>query len=846
MVDPIPSVPPVLQRRYAVERELGRGGMGTVYLAHDRKHGRPVAIKVLPPDLAAALGPEQFLREIGIAARLSHPHILPLHDSGQAGGILFYVMPFIEGESLRQRLERPPALPVEQALAIAREVADALAYAHSQGVIHRDVKPGNILLHQGHALLGDFGVARMQGDGPITDSGMPIGTAAYASPEQAAGSRLVDQRSDVYGLGCVLYEMLAGPEANVQDLLQRRFAEPLPRLGRLRPGVPQWVEGCVDQALAPHPDQRCTVAELRDRLAGPIAATGRVDAAVAARARNDSRRRRLLWMGSGATGVALIGAAVAFLPGRGENLDPKRVVVAGFDNRTGDSTQAPIGDIATDYIARGLAETRLLHEVYDLRAVARESGEPPRTGPGPGRELGRQVGAGTVLWGSYYRDRDSLHFESELVDASSGRVILSLKPAVGPLDDPVQAVETLRQRVMGAFTAVFQSAGFEPWEAASVPPTYEAYQEMLAGAAAAWAFDNEEAARHYRRAAELDSSYVGPKAALALVLEESGDCRGTDSIARLLEPVRGQLLPVDRGSLDWATAQCRGDLDGAVEASRAVVAAAPASVGSRILGAVMALEAFRPHDALRFLQPLAAKRHQLTGTPAAMYGDLLHMAYHMAGDYGRELREGGGGSALAALGRLDAAQALLDAQLSGTESDADSQGALCLALEVRAHGHPREALDMVRRVSAWHAAHPDVDPVPDGKIPCLWLLLSTRYYAGDSATARAEYERVLARDSANLEAWAGLGALAARSGDQAAASRIDRGLAARTDRRGMATYDRARIAAILDDRDRAVSLLTQAFQEGLRGRMSVHLDPDFESLRQYAPYQAITRLRDEE
>ena len=154
---------------------------------------------------------------------------------------------------------------------------------------------------------------------------------------------------------------------------------------------------------------------------------------------------------------------------------------------------------------------------------------------------------------------------------------------------------------------------------------------------------------------------------------------------------------------------------------------------------------------------------------------------------------------------------------------------------------------MVRRVSGWFAAHPSVDPVPEGKIPCLWLLLSSRYYDTDnSAEARAEYQRALVRDSTNREAWAGLGALAARSGDRATVSRIDRWLAKRTDTRGMAAYDRARIAAILGDRDRAVSLLTQAFQQGLRGRMSVHLDPDFESLRQYAPYQAITRLRDEE
>jgi len=178
--------------------------MGTVYLAVDRKHGRRVAIKVLPPDVAAALGPERFLREIGIVARLSHPNILPLHDSGQAGGLLYYVMPYVEGGSLRRRLDGA-SLQVPEALAIGREVADALAHAHAHGVIHRDVKPDNILLHEGQALLADFGVARAVGDGEITDSGLPLGTAAYASPEQAAGSRLVDQRSDVYSLGCVLW-----------------------------------------------------------------------------------------------------------------------------------------------------------------------------------------------------------------------------------------------------------------------------------------------------------------------------------------------------------------------------------------------------------------------------------------------------------------------------------------------------------------------------------------------------------------------------------------------------------------------------------------------------------------
>ena len=278
-----------LGRRYAIERELGRGGMGTVYLALDRRHGRPVALKVLPPDVAEALGPERFLREIGIVARLSHPNILPLYDSGRAGGRLYYVLPYIGGGSLADRLGQGPPIPVTEAVTLAREIADALAHAHAHGVIHRDVKPDNILLHEGHALLADFGVARAAGDGLRTDSGLAVGTAAYASPEQAAGSRGLDERSDVYGLGCVLYEMLAGPAPRGRDLLARRFTEPLPPPTVLRGEVPSWLDGVVGQALAARPDQRYpTAAAFRDALATPA---GAADTGPTSGRRRHTRRR---------------------------------------------------------------------------------------------------------------------------------------------------------------------------------------------------------------------------------------------------------------------------------------------------------------------------------------------------------------------------------------------------------------------------------------------------------------------------------------------------------------------------------------------------------------------------
>jgi serine/threonine-protein kinase len=332
MSDPILRLNAALEGRYAVDRRLGEGGMATVYLAHDLRHDRPVAIKVLKPELAAVLGAERFLSEIKTTANLQHPHILPLHDSGEADGFLFYVMPYVEGESLREKLDRETQLPIDEAVAVTRKVASALQAAHDQGVVHRDIKPANILMASGEPLVADFGIAlavQQAGGGRLTETGLSLGTPHYMSPEQATAERAPDARSDVYSLGCVLYEMLTGEPPftgpTAQAIVARLLsADPAP-VTEIRKTVPPHVAGAALTALQKLPaDRFASTAELARALAeeGSFASGGHPTATDASRGAGSSRTGTLLPWAIAA--VAVLGLAATLLTrGSSEEAEPR-------------------------------------------------------------------------------------------------------------------------------------------------------------------------------------------------------------------------------------------------------------------------------------------------------------------------------------------------------------------------------------------------------------------------------------------------------------------------------------------------------------------------------------------
>ena len=446
------SIPQHLQAaladRYALERELGRGGMATVFLAQDIKHDRVVALKVLHPELAAALGPDRFLREIKMAARLNHPHILPLFDSGEASGWLYYVMPYVEGESLRQRLDREKKLPYAEAAQLVSSIGSALDYAHRQNIVHRDIKPENVMLHEGVPMVMDFGIAKAVsaagGDTLLTQTGMMVGTPAYVSPEQAAGEREIDGRSDQYSLACMLFEMLSGNRpftgTTAQAVLAKRFTETAPTLKSVSVRVTDSVEKAMARALAKEPAERFDTVISFVHAVAPEARRGN---------------------GAGRTGGAELSQST------------KSVAVLPFTNMSADAEN--------EYFTDGIAEEIInaLSKIQALRVTSRTSSFAFKGKTEDIREIGNKLEVGTILEGSVRKAGNKLRIQAQLISVADGYQLWSERYD-RELEDVFAIQDDIAQNIAKALRIVLTEREREVIE--QVPTTnLEAYDYYLRG-----------------------------------------------------------------------------------------------------------------------------------------------------------------------------------------------------------------------------------------------------------------------------------------------------------------------------------------------------------------------------
>jgi eukaryotic-like serine/threonine-protein kinase len=631
MVDPLATLREALTERYALERELGRGGMATVWLARDLKHDRPVALKVLHPELAASLGPERFQREIRLAARLQHPHILTVLDSGDAGGQLWFTMPYVEGESLRARLRRERQLPVEDALRVAREAAQALQYAHDQGVIHRDIKPENLLLtRDGNTLVADFGIARAlgaAGDDRLTETGLVVGTPAYMSPEQAAGDRGLDTRTDVYSLGVVLYELLVGQPpytgATTQALMVKRLTEPAPSVRAVRPNVPEGVDLAIRKALAQVPADRFdSAAELARALipqattvaapSGPTLTTAPQPPSSAAAARSH-RHRSVALLGLG----FLLGLGVLFglLRRHGSAVDDaggvKRLAVLPFDN-LGSAEDEYFADGVTDEIRAKLAGVTGL-QVTASRSAAeyKKSGKDLAT---IARELGVDyLLVGKVRWEKGEPGKSRVRVSPELIQVATGSTRWE-QPFEASLTDVFKVQADVAGQVARALDVAL---GAPQRQAIAERPTASAaaYDAYLKGEAASQNLGTGEprqlgqAITYYEQAVALDSAFAQAWAALSransLLYVNSTPSPERAQRAREAAERALQLTPNHfRGHLalgDYFSAVPPLDYDRALREYEAGLRLAPNDVDLLASSALMELSTGRWEEALQHL-----------------------------------------------------------------------------------------------------------------------------------------------------------------------------------------------------------------------------------------------------
>jgi tetratricopeptide (TPR) repeat protein len=746
------------------------------------------------------------------------------------------------------------------------DVADALTYAHSLGVIHRDIKPENILLSGKHAIVADFGIARalaLASAQPLTQTGAPIGTPAYMSPEQIKSSETADGRSDVYSLGCVVYELLAGRPpfhgTTVQALMHQHVNEVVPELDQIRSGLPRTVSQALATALAKLPEDRFdTPADFARALTGSLSPQARSTKRV--------RWRQLLVVAAAAVTIGVV-VTRGFLQQVTET--QRRVVVAALENQTGDPSLDPIGSMASHWITEGLQRSGVAEVVPTPTAMQAASfvaivrDNDPTVDPV--RAMADETGAGIVISGVYFRETDAVQFHVQITDAKEAKVLTTLDPVTVPIDSASQALEPIRERVVGFLATYFDERLPRSQNIATSPPTFEAYRVFKEGMERYTSREYSDALPLLREAANLDSSFNAPLVYLAMTHEVLFQFSQVDSVLTRLAERSEQLTDYERHYVDFLRSELDGDLERALRALRSAVEVAPRSRATYNWGAT-AIRVNRPREALDALLSLDPERGPMRGF--FMYWWMLTEAYHLVGEHEKELQAarrarvllpghpygpGLEAEALVALGRLEEVDSLLrnltlPSHWYWTVGRTWSE----TAEEFRAHGHDDEAREWFTRSVEWMDARPSEERSSQVH---RWLYGWNLFNLGNYDGARQVFESLLhdlprisgtddyAQVPTLVHFTGRLGVIAARSGRLEEADSISQVLADMDVpyQRGLQALYRAYIEAALGNRPTAVSLLRQSFDEGQDMGRWFHRDPDLKPLHGYGPFEDLAR-----
>lgn len=798
-----------LGERYRLEQEIGRGGMGAIFLAHERKHQRDVILKVLRPDVAASVGRQRFEHEVRIAAQLAHPHIVPLLDSGDADGLLYFVMPRIPGETLRERLKRSGELPVMDAMRLLRDIADALMHAHAAGVVHRDLKPENILCSGDHAFLLDFGIAqweRATGEERITGHGLAIGTPRYMAPEQAAG-RAVDHRADLYAWGLVAREMLLGGRSTGLDL------------GTARSGIPPALSTLVERCLVVDPDRRPHSAGTIVAALDAIMTGGGHEAPLLPPAVQRTARWPL------AIAVAAAAALLTWLTTRpgstvaAEDL-AMPIAVAPFRVEARDSAVAIRGRLAGAWITQGLHETGLFQVVpwsTVLQVVEGRDGDPVRA-------LREGAGAGTVVTGTFFETASSLALQAEVRDARRGSLLAVLEPVTVPRDSLELAIRQVRDRVMGGLAAHRDPRFVNVAAILEHPPTFEAYRLFERALAQFNAQQYQASLDGFRAAFAADSAFIPPVVYAAQAAWNLTQVAVLESLLTVLDVRRAELSDYHEAVRRFLRAVADGDGVAALDAATRAAEIAPESRAA-FDAAVVPFWLGRPDEARRRFDRLSPDRGAMIGWPS--YWTNRAHALHHTGDHAEEVRATREmrrrhpatrvgwtleARALAAAGDRRALDSLLAAADTLDPHVYWSQGSMLVVAgeELTVHGDSVAGAAYFARAEPWFRARLAEDTTVAGHLFWAGTLM---HHLGRYDEARALFARRAVR-SPSRATFAELAAVSATlAGDADALDRVP--APPRWDRAEL-SIARARVAAAQGDAAEARTHLREALAVGYR------------------------------